>query len=214
MKRLFVFFSFIFAFLSCPLFAQDLNDDVERLINGTATTLPPELQEMLGRRAAEKVKMMTDYIGFMADKEKKLSTREYYKTQALNLFVGAGYKYVQDGIERDGVTMQTTSKYRKNPRSKLMRDYFDTVIGYRYQKVQIEATDVADIKVSRLKKVGENEYECTCTFDQAFCGYRDGRPVYRDITTKRVVCRVILEETVDGVEAVVLLGDVYAIETH
>ncbi len=215
MKRFYFILYCLIGCLSFPMLAQDLNEDVEKLINGKPTSLPMEVQVALAKRASQKVKMLTDYISFMADKEMKLSTRKYYKDQALNLFIGSGFKYMQDGIERKGVTMQTTSKYRKSPSTVLMRDYFDKVLEYNYQKVQIEATDVSDMKVSALKKVGENEYECTCEFDQVFCGYRDGRPVYRDITTKRVVCRIIIEKMPDGTdEPIVLLGDVYATKTR
>ena len=177
-----------------------------------------EVQRMLQQRAAEKVGLMTDYIQFMADKSKPLNSRKYYREKALGLFIGMGYGYEQDGIHKDGVYMETTSVFRKNPTRRLIRDYFTGLINLRYDKVTIESTDVSDIKVSNLKKISETDegtvYECTCYFEQAFIGYRDGVPVYKDITRKKVTCRVLEQETVDGNEYVVFLGDVTTLDTR
>ena len=46
-----------------------------------------------------------------------------------------------------------------------------------------------------------------------FIGYRDGIPVYKDITRKKVKCYVEVQDAEDGLEYVVLLGDVHAIDT-
>ena len=43
--------------------------------------------EMIKRRAAEKVAQMNDYISFMASKKKSVENRKYYKTKALNLYI-------------------------------------------------------------------------------------------------------------------------------
>ena len=88
----------------------------------------------------------------------------------------------------------------------------------RYSKVDIQTTDVADIQVSDLKPVEVTEngivYECTCYFEQAFIGYVDNVPKYKDITRKKVTCRVLAEMTTDGEEYIVTLGDVTALDTR
>lgn len=177
----------------------------------------PAKQEMLKRRAAEKVGMMNDYIQFMADKKKSLSSRKIYKDKALNLFIGLGNAYEEDGLTKKGVVMETTSLYRKTPLRRLMRDYFTGLMNLKYTKVDIESTEAAGMKVSNLKKIAETEdgtiYECTCYFDQAFIGYIDGVPQYKDITRKKVTCRIIAEDTVEGEEYTVMLGDVTALDT-
>jgi len=187
----------------------------------TVTYAQPK-QDLIALRAQQKVKQMTNYIEYMASKEESYEDRMEYRTLALNLFIGHGEPYTLNDATRRGVYMQITSKLRKKPRERLMKDYFTGLINMRYSKVTIESTDIKDIKVSDLKKVGEHEYECTCTFVQAFCGYRDGRPVYKDITKKRVTCHVLEEETVTVTETgdikteyeyIVLLGDVEALET-
>lgn len=169
--------------------------------------------EMIKRRAAEKVAQMNDYISFMASKKKSLDTRKYYKTKALNLFFGKGYSYEENGIEKDGVMMEITSVNRKSVSHKLIRIYFDNLINLKYTDVQITSTEIANIKVSNLQQIDEDLYVCTCQYDQAFVGFRDGRPVYKDITTKRIKCYVKAEDTEDGTEYIIMLGDVTALET-
>lgn len=171
------------------------------------------VEEQIKRRAAERVAQMNDYISFMADKSNDLETRQYNKKQALNLFAGRGYDYEENGIHKEGVRMEVTSINNTRPRAKLMRVYFNGLVNLTYQKVSIQSTEVSSIKVSNLQKVDNNLYVCTCYFDQVFIGYRDGIPVYKDITRKKVKCYVEVQDAEDGLEYVVLLGDVHAIDT-
>ena len=171
------------------------------------------VEEQIKRRAAERVAQMNDYISFMADKSNDLETRQYNKKQALNLFAGRGYDYEENGIHKEGVRMEVTSVNNTRPRAKLMRVYFNGLVNLTYQKVSIQSTEVSSIKVSNLQKVDNNLYVCTCYFDQVFIGYRDGIPVYKDITRKKVKCYVEVQDAEDGLEYVVLLGDVHAIDT-
>ncbi len=173
-------------------------------------------EEMIKRRAAEKVGQMHDYISFMANKKKPEESRLYYKTKALNLFIGKGFSYEENGVTKEGVMMQVTSKNRKSVSTPFIRTYFQNLVtGLRsYTDVKIEATEIADIKVSELRQIDTNLWVCTCQYDQAFEGVRDGRLIYRDITTKRIKCYVVAEDTEDGWEFIILLGDVYAIETR
>lgn len=193
------------------------------LFMASLTYAQSNVEDLIAKRAQQKVKQMTNYVEYMANKDDSLEDRKEYRTLALNLFIGHGEPYTLNDTTRKGVYMQITSKYRKKPTERLMKDYFTGLINMRYNKVVIESTDVKDIKVSELRKVGENEFECTCTFVQAFCGYRDGRPVYKDITKKRVTCHIFGEETVKvmangeiktSYEYIVLLGDVEALETN
>ncbi|HAU86068.1 MAG TPA: hypothetical protein DCW90_11400 [Lachnospiraceae bacterium] len=158
---------------------------------------------------------MNDYISFMANKENDLETRLFYKEQALNLFAGGGYKYEENGVNKEGVRMEITSVSNTRPRSKLMRVYFNSLVNLTYQQVSIQSTEVSKIKVSNLQKVDDNLYVCTCYFDQVFIGYRDGIPIYKDITRKKVKCYVEVQEVEGGKqEYIVLLGDVHALDTQ
>lgn len=109
--------------------------------------------------------------------------------------------------------MEVTSVNNTRPRAKLMRVYFNGLVNLTYQKVSIQSTEVSSIKVSNLQKVDNNLYVCTCYFDQVFIGYRDGIPIYKDMTRKKVKCYVEVQDAEDGLEYVVLLGDVHAIDT-
>ena len=172
------------------------------------------VDEQIKRTAAQRVAQMNDYISFMADKSNDMETRQYYKKQALNLFAGRGYNYEENGVNKEGVRMEITSVNNTRPRSKLMRVYFNGLMNLTYQKVSIQSTELASIKVSNLQKVDNNMYVCTCYFDQVFVGYRDGRPVYEDITRKKVKCYIEVQDVEGGPqEYVVLLGDVQAIDT-
>lgn len=182
----------------------------------TKAQISHQEDEILKRRIAEKVALMNDYIAYMADKSKKENTRSYYRGKALNLFIGKGLDYEEDGVSKKGVLMEITSKTYNTVTPKLMREYFWNLIkGLNYYaEIEITSTDAASMKVSDLKPVGDNEYECSCQYVQYFVGRRDGVIVYNDITTKRIKCRVIKEDTEDGAEYVVLLGDVYAVSTE
>ena len=156
---------------------------------------------------------MNDYISFMANKKKTVEIRQKYRKSALNLFIGEGNSYEENDIIKDGVLMEVTSVNRPGKRNELMRDYFSRIIKLNYNDVNISSTGIAEIKVSNLQKISENQYVCTCQYDQAFVGYRDGRPVYKDITTKRVKCYITVENTYDGQEYIIKLGDTEAIAT-
>lgn len=199
MKALNKFFIAVFAIFS--------------IVSTVSAQTPEETEAMIQKRAAEKVAQMNDYIAFMANKEKSVENRRYYKNKALNLFVGKGFSYEENGVEKDGVMMEITSVNRKSVSHKLMRTYFENLINLNYSNVKIESTEIAKIKVSNLQQVEENLYVCTCQYDQAFVGMRDGRVVYKDITTKRIKCYVTVEDTEDGKEYIIMLGDVTALNT-
>ena len=143
--------------------------------------------EFINRAFAGKVGQMNDYISFMANKKKPEESRLYYRTKALNLFIGKGFSYEENGVIKEGVMMQVTSKNRKAVSTPFIRDYFKNLVTglCSCSDVKIEATEIADIKVSELRQIDTNLWVCTCQYDQAFEGVRDGRVIYRDITTKK-----------------------------
>jgi len=194
---------FLLLLLAAPLHAQTSVD-----------------MEQVKHKVQEHVAQMNDYIAYMADPKKDKETRLYYRKQALNLFIGMGYEYEEDGIDKEGVRMEVTSVNRKKPRSRLTRVYFTGLINMNYDAVTIETTKCYEIQVSNLKKIGDNEYVCTCDFEQFFSGFRDGKLVYgREKTRKRVKCYVYVVETLGKdnqivEEYVIRLGDTTALETR
>ena len=189
------------------------------LLTVSASFAQSDIQEVLKRRAAEKVGQLCDYIEFLANPQNEYKTRNYYKTKALNLFINKGEEYEEDGIYRKGVIMEVTSVFRKKPSQRLIKEYFTGLMNMRYSKVAIESTEISNIEVSRLQQIDDDTFVCTCYFEQAFCGYRDGIPVYKDITRKKVKCYVVKEVIIDDQggeqhEFMVMLGDVTALETR
>lgn len=195
MKSLRLLISMLIVFVSASAYSQ--------------TTI--SVDEMLKRRAAEKVGQQNNYIQLMAKKKKVI-----YKTKALSLYIGKGYNYTENGVDKEGVQQQIslrrTGKVKVNNR--FTRVYFDALIKNGYSDVKISSTEIASMKVSDLQQIDDNTYVCTCEYDQAFSGYRDGRPVYQDITTKRIKCYVYKVDTEDGDEYIVKLGDNYVVETR
>ena len=184
---------------------------------------------ILKERAKEKVAMMNKYISFMANPQKESKTRFRYKEEAQNLFVNNCNPFTEivefeDGsketIHRNSVTMQVASLRNKTPRTKPMKEYFRGLITMNYKSVQIESTDIADMRVSKLEPYGidsnGNElYICSVYFDQIFVGITPEGRKYQDITHKWVVCYVQVDEVFDentgntDPEYMVRLGDVH-----
>lgn len=164
----------------------------------------------LNERIAERISMLNDCISFMTDKSNDLEARQFYKEQALKLFVGQGYTYEENDIAKDGVRITITPINKSRPRSYLVRTYFNGLINFAYPKVAI---NFHNIDTNSWAKVNSNLYVCFYYFDQQFIDYRDGTPTYKDITRKKVKCYVEVQDTEYGKEYDVLLGNIYAIET-
>ena len=174
-------------------------------------------EEMLKRRAKEKVGQFCDYVSFIASKKKSLKTRYYYVDKAKNLFLNRGKALFDDdgSMVRDSVIMQVTSLKTKKPRNVYLNKYLPNLANLKYPQVEVTSTDVAEMKVSNLQKIGDGLYMCTVYFYQYFIGKSgDNNVIYKDKTNKRVQCYIIEEETEDGYEYIVLLGDIFADTTE
>lgn len=172
---------------------------------------------MIGRSVAATVNELNDYIQFMADKQMSLSKRKYYRDKALSLFIEQGNAYEENGVLKNGVMIETFSRYRKTPTRRLVRDYFTGLMNLKYSKVSVTSAQFANIELSNLEKFAETEsgtiYECRCYVDQDFIGYPDDVAAYRDITRRIVTFRVVISNLndLDLEYCIVLLGDITAI---
>lgn len=187
--------------------------------------LDERTNKKIAERAREEVGQFTDYLKEIADKKIERKTRLYYKDIALKLFVGEGKEWVEeilnsegtrvvDRVNRKAVTMGVTSLGNPKPRKKPMADYLLGLAEIRYNAVTIETTDWHDMRVSEVRKVGDDKYECTVYFEQVFTSKgSDNIPGYSDRTKKKVTCYIDLVQTDDGLEILVQLGDVTAYET-
>lgn len=173
-------------------------------------------QEQVKLRAAGRVEQLADYIEIMTDKNIPKVDRMDIRLNALNLFVGAGEPYEENGVLRkNGAIMEVTSRWRKTPNPRPVKDYFIGIINFRsYNHVTIGGADISQIKVSNLRKRPDGRYSCVCTFDQEFTGYsKEGRVLLRDIDRKSVTCIIEIDETEWGIEYIIKLGDVRVVQS-
>lgn len=168
---------------------------------------------MIHIRVPEKVAQLLDDIEIIANPENSKDVRTRFKGKAVRLFIANCEPYEEEGIQKKGVEMEITSIYRTKPRRRLMKDYFTGLMNLRYSKVEIKSSKIHDIQVSELRQIDENTFVCTAVFVQVFVGFKDGKPVYTDRTKKSVKCYVYREDTMDGYEYIVKLGDTKALET-
>lgn len=158
---------------------------------------------------------LNDYISFMAKKNKPEKSRFYYMNKALKLFIGNGDSYEENGVVKNGVLIHVKSKVGKELRGVPVKTFFQSLIkgGRNYSDIRIEAIELVNIKVSDLQKINNDLWVCNCQTEQAFEGVRDGRLLFRDINAKRIKCYLTKEDLEDGLEYIIKLGDIYAIET-
>lgn len=215
MKQLFIYAILLFtALFVCneSLFAQQLTEAQKRTLE---------------RRVRDKVDEFQFYMAQLGDKESTNTTvkNNAYRL-ALKLFIGEGddYSIVQwnsfgEMYEefKSAVCMQISSKYRSSPHSRYIKDYLNNLRNNRtYSQIEITAADA--VRVDNIYREG-NHYVCMAYFCQKYIGYRDGRPVYSDITTKRVKVYIQAIEIPksDGTTETIwnaLLGDIYVLATR
>lgn len=195
------------------------------MLSSNASAQIEDNYESLKERAREEVKMLNDYISYLADPSQDKSTKNYYKEQAEGLFIYACGPYSEriefkDGSVKtishsDGVTMEVSSTKNTTPRTKPMKTYFNGLIYLSkiYKSVYVETTDVADMRVGEITKRPDGKYECVVYFDQTFIGKRGDGTTYADITRKWVLCYIEEIETLTGTEYDTKLGDVHVIST-
>lgn len=188
-----------------------------------AQSLSEEDKQELQLRAKQKVESFQGYLSTIASRNMSASSKTAATKSALNLFIGKGepYMFTDDygnRLQHDAVKMQVSSKTTGRIRSRSMKNYLAGLAQMsRYSKVEIESADV--VRVDNIRMTGEGKYEAVAYFSQKFCGYRDGKLIYADVTEKKV--KIYVEkETVpmpDGNQQViwlVLLGDVYVLDTY
>lgn len=187
-----------------------------------AQSLSVEEKQELQLRAKQKIEDFQDELSTIASRNVSVANKNAAKKAALNLFIGKGetYMFTDDygnRVQHDPVKMQISSKRTGRVNTRLMKNYLNSLANMtQYTKVDIESADV--VRVDNIRETGDGKYEAVAYFSQKFCGYRDGRLVYTDVTEKKV--KIYVEkETVpmpDGNQQViwqVLLGDIYVLDT-
>lgn len=186
-------------------------------------TLSGEDKYELQNRVKDKLEDFLGQLSIIASKAKDVtvSMKDAATTSALELFIGKGkpYEYTDQYGNRkihEPVQMQTSNRYRKYP-PKPMTQYLRSLRTMSYTKVVIEAADA--VRVDNIFETPDGKYEAIAYYSQKFCGYRDGRLVYNDVTEKKV--KIYVEKvsipTPSGNDKViwrVLLGDIYVLSTR
>lgn len=182
--------------------------------------LSKEDMDQLLEQTKHKVNEFNGYVSFIAKKKRYKSLQEQnemeqskteYIKQALKLFIGGGYAYVdEDGNHQPAPVMQVSSISKKTRKVKVTdRDisvYLNNLRHLKYTEVNVSAGDA--FFCSDARQVGPDKYMATLSFRQYFVGKMDGKIVYSDKTDKTVKI-YITKQTIDGrTRWTVLLGDI------
>lgn len=188
-----------------------------------AQTLSEEDKEELQIRTKQKLEDLLGHLSTIASRSVTADLKDISIRSALKLFIGKGEAYYYEDAYgnrklHDPVFMQVSSKYRAMPINRPMKTYLNSLKNMtRYNKVEIENADV--VRVDNIRETADGKYEAVAYFCQKFCGYRDGRIIYSDVTEKKVKVYVEREEVEmpdDEVQVIwlVLLGDIYVVNTR
>lgn len=161
----------------------------------------------------DKLKRLQDYIEYMANPQQKVNNRRYYRTAALNLFVGQGNSYEKDGLICDGVTVSVYSANGSSCKKYLVKQFLSNLINRQdYPKYTINR-EVISLDVCEFRPISDDLYISDVYVSLSTCyDHHNGKPLYKDITRKRINWYVKVDQTEDGEEYEVLLGDISVIE--
>lgn len=170
--------------------------------------------ERLKRSYGENLRRLRDYIEYMADSHQKTSNRRYYLSAALNMFIGRGNSYEEDGLTCDGATISVYSANGSSCSKYLVKHFLSNLINRMdHPEYTVIGEDIYSLNVCEFRPLSDDLYVNDVYASLSTCyGHRGGRPVYKDISRKRVKWYVKVEHTEDGDEYEVLLGDIIVIE--
>ncbi|MBD5187553.1 MAG: hypothetical protein HDS96_00320 [Bacteroidales bacterium] len=176
--------------------------------------ITPEMVQDMIIRGKQYVYSLNKNIAYMANKRNSIADREFTRTSALSMFIGDGYGYEWNGRMSDGVITETTSVRNTAPRRQLTHKYYSRLINMNYPQIEINSTQLHQMKASDLKKVGEGKYEVSICYEQEFRATTDGGwQLYGDRTTKKVKVLIEVRDGIDGKILIIKLGDTLALET-
>lgn len=170
--------------------------------------------ERLKRSYGETLRRLRDYIEYMSNPQQKVNNRRFYRTAALNLFVGQGNSYEKDGLISDGVTVSVYSANGSSCKKFLVKQFLSNLIKRMdHPKYTVIGEDIYSLNVCEFRPLSNDLYVSDVYVSlTTCCGSRDGRTEYKDITRKHLKWYVKVEQTEDGDEYEVLLGDIIIME--
>jgi len=193
--------------------------------SANAQGLTDEEKEVLKDRVVQKVEEFQYLLGKIVDTRNSRYVRTDAVNLIYNLFIGQCEPYdyydyeLDENVHSKGVRMQTSSTKRVQIGSQLMKNYITKLYNpatgrskMSYTKIEIDS--VGAVRVDNIEQVGDH-YECVAYFCQKFIGYRDGRAIYSDVTTKKVKFYIKqLDGGKFGRRFDAKMGDVYVIKTE
>ena len=184
---------------------------------GAEPKLTDEEKAEFSERIKQKIEDFQSYLSIINSKESLSSTVNAAVKNGLKLFIGSGESYYTtdaygNRITNAPVEIQVSSKNGRI-RSQSVKSYLQGIAGKlnkMYSQVKITSSEA--VRVDNIHETGDGRYECVAYFFQKFEGYRDGRLVYTDVTTKKV--RVYLEQIEGPVGKTwsIALGDISVVE--
>ena len=135
-----------------------------------------ELSKVEYKEYAAKAVNKAEYLGYYLDLLCDQTLDIYDKDQAIE---NALKLFVHDStlVQVSSVTRDQTSAYK-------IRNYLKRLSLLNYDKVELVWRDVQ--YVTKFRLAADGKYYGAITVEQLFRGFKDGRPVYEDVTRKDV----------------------------
>ena len=175
-------------------------------------------KEALQARVKDKVDEFVNHLSNIVNTDLSPYQRQNEIKAALVLFIGNGERYSVTNdrgvVENHApVRMQLSSVNNDNKRWLPMKKYLQNQYNnvHKYGKVVIQSADI--VRVDNINKVSDGHYEAMAYFCQKYIAFRDGKVVYRDITTKKIKVYIDALEIPGGIIWEAKLGDVYVTAT-
>ena len=128
--------------------------------------------EEYAAKAINKAEYLGYYLDLLCNRQLDMYDKDQAIANALRLFVHDSTR-----VQVSSVTRDQTTAYK-------IKDYLQRLSLLNYDKVELVWRNLQYVTKFRLAPDGN--YYGTITVEQLFRGFRDGRPVYEDITQKDV----------------------------
>ena len=164
-----------------PDFTTALADTTQALAAGVLRTSQAVHKELeldrvdyaeYAAKAINKAEYLGYYLDLLCNRKLDIYDKDQAIANALQLFVHDSTK-----VQVSSVTRDQTTAYK-------IKDYLKRLSLLNYDKVELLWRNLQYVTKFRLAPDGN--YYGTITVEQLFRGFRDGRPVYEDITQKDV----------------------------
>lgn len=174
---------------------DNTNSTESNVIKETTTTIIPNSdtktfneQELdnFKNKGLLKIKQLENYIQQISNNKTDAFTVNQLIESTLNLFQDPDTRFVE-----------VSTKNSEIKKRKKIINYLKSLNALQYDDVRIEWAEIN--YTSDFYLAPDTTYRATVVLSQIFEGYKDGRPIYKDITTKRA--EIILkkyEKTING----------------